>query len=77
MTKVNLLVIGLGKLGLPLCGVLAESGHQVYGVDKSEELVQSLNSQKFFSSEPNLMNKVLRGYKPGARAEGGKQNNMT
>jgi UDPglucose 6-dehydrogenase len=27
----------------------------VYGVDKSEELIQSLKSEKFFSSEPNLI----------------------
>jgi UDPglucose 6-dehydrogenase len=58
----NLLVIGLGKLGLPLCAVLAESGHQVYGVDKSEELIQSLNSEKYFSSEPNLVKLLSKNF---------------
>jgi UDPglucose 6-dehydrogenase len=51
----NLLVVGLGKLGLPLCAILAESGHQVFGVDKSKELVENLNSGRFQSTEPKLM----------------------
>ena len=53
--KINLLVVGLGKLGLPFCAVLAESGHQVFGVDKSVELVTSLKSKEFHSTEPKLM----------------------
>ena len=56
----NLLVVGLGKLGLPLCAVLAESGHKVFGVDKSEELVRSLNSKNFYSSEPNLVELIVK-----------------
>jgi UDPglucose 6-dehydrogenase len=55
-----LLVVGLGKLGLPFCAVLAESGHQVFGVDKSDELVFSLNSKEFHSTEPKLMELLER-----------------
>jgi UDPglucose 6-dehydrogenase len=58
----NLLVVGLGKLGLPLCAILAESGHQVIGVDKSEELVKSLNSREFHSAEPRLRELLVRNY---------------
>ena len=58
--KINLLVVGLGKLGLPFCAVLAESGHQVFGVDKSDELVTSLKSKEFHSTEPKLMELLER-----------------
>jgi UDPglucose 6-dehydrogenase len=51
----NLLVVGLGKLGLPLAAVLAEAGHKVFGIDKSEELVKRLIDQNFSSSEPKLL----------------------
>jgi len=56
----NLLVVGLGKLGLPLCAVLAESGHKVFGVDKSKDLILNLNSNSFHSTEPNLMDLLSR-----------------
>lgn len=51
----KILVIGLGKLGLPLAAVLADAGHSVLGYDKSIDLVESLNNKSFYSSEPNLL----------------------
>lgn len=51
----NLLVIGLGKLGLPLAAVFANSGYRVLGYDKSTSLIHSLKNQSFFSSEPELL----------------------
>ena len=48
-------VIGLGKLGLPLAALLANSGNQVAGYDISEDLRKTLISKKFISSEPNLL----------------------
>jgi UDPglucose 6-dehydrogenase len=52
--------VGLGKLGLPLCAVLADSGHQVFGVDKSKDLILDLNSNKFHSTEPSLTELLLK-----------------
>jgi UDPglucose 6-dehydrogenase len=48
-------VIGLGKLGLPLAALFANSGHKVRGFDSSNGLRESLNSGKFQSNEPQLM----------------------
>jgi len=51
----NTMVVGLGKLGLPLAAIIANSGHKVLGYDKSSSLVDSLNAGNFYSSEPGLM----------------------
>jgi len=47
-------VFGLGKLGLPLAALLANSGNAVIGVDVSEEFIESLVKGDFNFSEPNL-----------------------
>jgi UDPglucose 6-dehydrogenase len=48
----NISFIGLGKLGLPLACCLAESGHNILGVDKNEYILDSLNKKTlpFFES---------------------------
>jgi len=51
---VKCLVVGLGKLGLPLSLLLAKSGHQVAGYDGNFELIESLKNRKFTSVEPGL-----------------------
>jgi len=51
----NVMVVGLGKLGLPLAAIIARSGHKVLGYDKSSSLVDSLNIKSFYSSEPGLL----------------------
>jgi UDPglucose 6-dehydrogenase len=40
---VKISVFGLGKLGLPLAAVLAQAGHDVIGVDKSDLAIRSLD----------------------------------
>ena len=52
MTKVS--VIGLGKLGLPLAAVIADSGYETFGFDLNEKHVNNLRDGKFKSSEPSL-----------------------
>ena len=47
-------VVGLGKLGLPLAGVLASVGFQTTGVDLNENLVSEIKSGNFRSPEPEL-----------------------
>jgi UDPglucose 6-dehydrogenase len=50
----NIGVIGLGKLGLPLAALFANSGHNVKGFDQSPTLRDSLTSGTFTSNEPGL-----------------------
>lgn len=38
-------VVGLGKLGAPLAAVLASAGHEVVGVDLSEQTVNAINNR--------------------------------
>lgn len=52
----DILVIGLGKLGLPIAAVLADAGHKVAAFDKSKDLIHTLKTNCFVSSEPELMN---------------------
>jgi len=54
-------VIGLGKLGLPLAALLANSGHKVRGFDSSRGLRESLNAEKFQSNEPQLSELLTTG----------------
>lgn len=53
--KMQVGVIGLGKLGLPLALCLAEVGYQVIGFDKNVALINSLNNKTFFTHEPYVM----------------------
>lgn len=53
-------VIGLGKLGAPLAAVLADSGHDVVGVDTSATLVDALNDGRTPIQEPGLSEMIAR-----------------
>jgi UDPglucose 6-dehydrogenase len=54
-------VVGLGKLGLPLAALFANAGHKVKAYDASEKLMYDLNNERFFSTEPGLMNLLSAG----------------
>src|SRR3954468_18059540 len=47
-------VIGLGKLGAPLAAVLADSGHEVIGVDARDGAVELVNGGLPPVDEPGL-----------------------
>jgi UDPglucose 6-dehydrogenase len=53
-STMEITVIGLGKLGLPLAALFANSGHKVRGFDSSYELRESLKTERFQSNEPQL-----------------------
>lgn len=59
--RVNIAVIGLGKLGLPLAALLALSGNKVQAFDKNASLMDSLIEDTFFSTEPDLMESLQTG----------------
>lgn len=50
----NTVVIGCGKLGAPLVGVLAEAGHKVVGIDIDKRLIASLQDHIVTWNEPGL-----------------------
>jgi len=64
--KITLCVVGLGRIGLPTAGVLADSGAQVIGVDIEARVVRGVNSGKcLFRDEPGLKKLVKRVTKEG------------
>ena len=50
----RVVVAGLGKLGLPMAAVFAESGHEVVGVDPVQAVVDALNQGRVLIDEPGL-----------------------
>jgi len=53
-TVQNIVVIGLGHVGLPLAVVLAERGHNVFGVEVNSALLQAIYAKKVGIYEPGL-----------------------
>ena len=54
MNNLKIAVVGLGKLGLPLAAVLANSQFQVIGIDTNSDHVNKLKLKQFNSTEPEL-----------------------
>ena len=50
----KIVVVGCGKLGAPLVGCLANSGHEVIGIDINEKLIKELNTGVVTWNEPGL-----------------------
>ena len=50
----KVVVAGLGKLGLPMAAVFAQSGHEVVGVDPMQPVVDALNEGRVLIDEPGL-----------------------
>ena len=50
----NIVVMGLGYIGLPTASMLATKGHQVLGVDVNQKAVDTINSGRIHIVEPDL-----------------------
>lgn len=61
----NVLVFGLGQIGLPIAAVIAEKGFNVLGVDINSELIETISSCKFRTIESKLNNTVSKVVKTG------------
>lgn len=63
MTKVN--VVGLGYIGLPTACLLAQAGHQVFGVDVQKNVVDLVNSGQAHFEEKGLSSLVKTAVSSG------------
>ena len=54
MFNKKICVIGLGYIGLPTASLLGTKGYDVFGVDKSEYVVNTINQGKIHIVEPDL-----------------------
>lgn len=52
--KQQIVVMGLGYIGLPTASMLATKGHQVLGVDVNQHAVDTINSGRIHIVEPDL-----------------------
>ena len=60
--KYSAVVVGCGKLGTPLIGVLAEAGHSVTGVDVNEGLIETLSLGEVPWCEPGLQEIITNNF---------------
>jgi UDPglucose 6-dehydrogenase len=56
----NISVVGLGKLGSVLAGVMTDCGHEVVGVDLNPDFVDSINAGRAPVREPGLDEMIAR-----------------
>ncbi|MGB0879305.1 MAG: UDP-N-acetyl-D-mannosamine dehydrogenase [Polaribacter sp.] len=54
MSKVKVVTIGLGYIGLPTSALIAQNGIQVHGVDINQDVVDTINKGKIHIVEPSL-----------------------
>lgn len=61
--KADVVIIGLGYIGLPTAAVLANKGFNVWGVDINDNVVQTINRGEIHIFEPNLKKMVAQAVK--------------
>ena len=64
-SRMKISVFGLGYVGMTAAACLSREGHQVIGVDVSDEKVAIVNSGKSPITEPGLDELVARGVRKG------------
>ena len=65
MSKVEVVTIGLGYIGLPTSALIAQNGIQVHGVDINQQVVDTINQGKIHIVEPSLDVAVEESVKKG------------
>jgi UDP-N-acetyl-D-mannosaminuronic acid dehydrogenase len=64
--KKNVVIVGLGYIGLPTAAILANAGYSVVGVDINKDVVRSVNEGKIHIVEPDLDRLVSKAVESGA-----------
>ena len=54
MTQPEVVMIGLGYIGLPTAALIASGGTNVHGVDTNQKVVDTINAGKIHIVEPSL-----------------------
>ncbi|MCL6293423.1 UDP-N-acetyl-D-mannosamine dehydrogenase [Jejuia spongiicola] len=63
--KPNVVMVGLGYIGLPTAALIAKNKTYVHGVDINPEIVKTINAGKIHIIEPELDNAVENAVKDG------------
>ena len=65
MNKPEVVMMGLGYIGLPTAALIAEGGTQVHGVDINQRVVDTINRGEIHIAEPALGQSVARAVSRG------------
>ena len=65
MTNPQVVMIGLGYIGLPTAALIAEGGTHVHGVDINQEVVDTINKGEIHIVEPSLDKSVANAVSKG------------
>ena len=65
MSKVKVVTIGLGYIGLPTSALIAQNGIKVHGVDVNQHVVDTINQGKIHIVEPSLDIAVAEAVRKG------------
>ncbi|WP_188370125.1 UDP-N-acetyl-D-mannosamine dehydrogenase [Muriicola marianensis] len=65
MEKRDVVMMGLGYIGLPTAALIAKSGSRVHGVDVNPEVVETINQGKIHIVEPSLDQEVSSAVRKG------------
>src|SRR5947207_13962989 len=58
VSRMDISVIGLGKVGLSLASCLVAAGHKVVGVDIDAAIVQAINRRSINTQEPGVVERL-------------------
>jgi GDP-mannose 6-dehydrogenase len=64
-TKLSIVIVGLGYVGVTAAACLSSEGHTVYGVDVNEEKVNAINSGRSPIVEPGVAEFIADGVREG------------
>ena len=65
MNNTEVIMIGLGYIGLPTAALIAEGGTRVHGVDINQQVVDTINRGEIHIVEPSLADSVAKAVKNG------------
>ncbi|MBC2838232.1 UDP-N-acetyl-D-mannosamine dehydrogenase [Robiginitalea sp. SC105] len=65
MQSHDVVMMGMGYIGLPTAALIAQNGLKVHGVDINPDVVQTINSGKIHIVEPTLEETVARSVEEG------------
>lgn len=61
----DIVIIGLGYIGLPTAALIASNGYNVFGVDTNQNVVETINKGKIHIIEPDLDKAVKHSVEKG------------
>ena len=62
MVKVDVVILGLGYVGLPTAALIASKQIFVHGVDTNKKIIDGIKNEKIHINEPGLNSLITMNY---------------